>query len=546
MSCSPKPWRNLEDLYHAVLERLLGSRPRAVQPAGQTEVKGLGLWTIIAFTIVLLAGFVVLDQIAPTGKRFIKIRGIDTVSYFATAHSVLFDHDFNLNNEYQRMPPDNRFWTHNQPATGLPGNVWGLGYSLLMMPLLMLGTGVDALAGNPADGYSRWAVFFYCIGNPLITGSGMVTLFILMRGVARFWKIMPEDHQSAIALFVVFVIFFGTNVGFYSIAMMSHASTFLFASLFLVVWWRYRESEDGWGWLLMGLIGGFLSICRWQDVLYLAGPLLYGLFGGFGGDVLKRGLAWWRMRLLYAAGAGVCWIPQVMEWRAIYGKLLTIPQGGGFMSLPPLHVLQVLLSTRTGWFIWTPITMLGLAGLFLGTFRATRIYLPWIIVLALEIVVVGSVSTWHGDDSFGSRYLLSSTPLIGFGIITLYSVSGVWLRRGLTATCLACCCFTILFAIQWGLDLVPKYTRLTFSELVSDKLRLAQVRQRKAATRQAQELLAKADADSAIRVLEGTLSLGEDRDVDVLLEKAYRSAGNQKQADAMGLRYRAFMGSRLY
>ncbi|MGA2716432.1 MAG: hypothetical protein ABSG41_25335 [Bryobacteraceae bacterium] len=501
-----------------------------------------GLWIIFTFSIAVLIAFITLDQIAPAGRRLIKIRGEDPVNYFGIAHSVLFDHDFNLNNEYERMPPDGRFWTANQPGTGLPGSPWGLGYSFLEIPLLALGTGVDALVGNPADGYSHWAIFFYCIGSLLMVGCGMAALFLLLRSVGEYWGIMSEDHQSAYALFVTLAIFFGTNVGYYAFSEMSHSSTFLFASLFLTIWWRVRESESRRDWLVLGLVGGFLSICRWQDVLYLGGPLLYDLFGG---SWLKRS-AWWRSRLLYGVGIGVCWIPQVLEWKAIYGKYVTIPQGGGIFSFPPAHMLQVLVSSQNGWFIWTPITILGVAGLFLGAVRATRIYLPWIIVLTLQAAVVGSVSFWSGVESFGARYMLSNTPLIGLGIITIFGISAVWVRRTVAVLCAVCCVFTSLFAVQFRLDLMPTETPLTFSELFTDKLRLTQVRQRRAAAKQAEQLLAKGDPNSAIRILEDAGRLGEDRNVDVSLVKAYRAAGRPEQADAAELRYKKLLESSLY
>jgi len=502
----------------------------------------IGLLLIAGFTLVLLTSFIALDQLAPAGRRLAKVHGEDPVSYFAIAHSVLFDHDFNQSNEFERMPPTGRMWTANQPATGLPGSPWGLGYSFMEMPLLALGTGIDALAGNPADGYSHWAVFFYCIGSLLMTGGGMAALFLLLRAVGEYWKIMPEDHQSAYALLVTFVIFFGTNVGYYAFSEMAHSATFLFASLFLLTWWRVRDSESQRDWLVLGFVGGYLSICRWQDVLYLGGPLLYDLFGG---NVLKRS-QWWRARLLYGAAIGVCWIPQIMEWKVIYGKYLTIPQGGGIFSFPPPHMLQVLLSSQGGWFIWTPVTILGVTGLCLGAFKATRIYLPWIIVLTLQIVVVGSVSFWHGIEAFGSRYMLSNTPLIGFGVITFFGVSTVWVRRSLALVCAVCCVFTVLFAVQFRLDLVPKVTPLTFSELVTDKLRLRQVRQRMVAAQQARELLQKGNTDPAIRTLESVLPLGEDRQIYQLLEVAYRAAGRNEQADAAGLKYKKVLASQLY
>ena len=217
----------------------------------------LGVWIIGVFTVLLLGVFVTLDYMAPAGRRLAKVGGEDPVNYFGIAHSILFDHDFNLNNEYEHMPPSGRAWTQNQPSTGLPGSPWGLGYSFLSMPLLALGTGVDALTGHPADGYSQWAIYFYCVGSLIFTGCGMVALFLLLQSVAAYWRILPEEHQSIYALFITFTVFFGTSIGYYAFSEMAHAATFLFSSLFLLLWWRERESESAKGWLVLGFAGGF-------------------------------------------------------------------------------------------------------------------------------------------------------------------------------------------------------------------------------------------------------------------------------------------------
>lgn len=501
-----------------------------------------GLWIIFGFSIAILGAFITLDQMAPAGRRLAKIKGEDPVGYFGIAHSVLFDHDYNLNNEYEHMPPDRRFWSATQPATGLPGSPWGLGYSFAAIPLLAIGTAVDALTGNPADGYGPWAVFCYCIVSPIMAGFGMAALYTLLRSVSDPPGGLPEEGRPMLALFVTLAIFFGTNVGYYAFSEMAHASTFLFASWFLMIWWRVRDSERGSDWLILGAIGGYLSICRWQDALYLGGPILYDLFGG----ACFRRSEWWKSRLLYAAGVGVCWIPQVMEWKAIYGKYLTIPQGGQIFSFPAAHVLQVLFSTQSGWFIWTPLTVLGVLGLTLGAMRAPRVYGPWMIVLSLQVAVVGSVTFWSGIESFGARYLLSSIPLLGVGVMTLLRLAPLPVRRGLVAASVVFCLFTSLFAVQYRLSLMPMVSPLTFSELITDKMRLPQVIRRKSAAKQAHALLAGGDAASAIEISESTRPLGEDRDVDAVLIEAYRAAGMTDRANAADLRYRKFLDSRWY
>ena len=108
---------------------------------------------LVAFAIVLMAGFVVADGFAPGGRRIAKVAGVDPPSYFAVAHSLLFDHDFDLRNEYLKVPPEDSPWNRVRPETGRPGSAYAIGYSILAMPFLAAGTLVDKLAGNPADGF---------------------------------------------------------------------------------------------------------------------------------------------------------------------------------------------------------------------------------------------------------------------------------------------------------------------------------------------------------------------------------------------------------
>src|SRR5579871_2302933 len=149
---------------------------------------------VVIFAIAVLAAFITLDRVQPGGRRLAKVKGEDPVAYFGIAHSILFDRDFNLNNEFEHMPPSGRWWTATQPPTGLPGSPWGLGYSFLEIPLLAFGTGIDAVSGHPADGYGPGAIYFYAIGSPLICGLGLLALYSLLWEVAGYWK--PESERT--------------------------------------------------------------------------------------------------------------------------------------------------------------------------------------------------------------------------------------------------------------------------------------------------------------------------------------------------------------
>ena len=180
----------------------------------------------------------------------------------------------------------------------------------------------------------------------------------------------------------------------------------------------------------------------------------------------------------------------------------------------------------------------------MGVFRTHRVFPPWVIVLTLQLAVVGSVSFWSGVESLGARYMLSNTPLVGLGLLTILTVSGMRARFGLALFCAACRVFTSLFAIQFRLNVIPSGSRL--SELMTDKLRLDRAWRRKDAVKAAKQLLSENDPNAAIRILEGALTLGEDSTVDEYLVKSYQMAGNPEGAAAASLRYQRVLNSMLY
>ena len=93
---------------------------------------------------------------------------------------------------------------------------------------------------------------------------------------------------------------------------------------------------------------------------------MFDLGGGL--SILTRS-SWWRSRLLYAAGIGVCWVPQIFQWKMIYGKYISHPAGWRHFLIPAAtHVAGAFLHPEWILHLWTPLTLLGIGGLVLGAF----------------------------------------------------------------------------------------------------------------------------------------------------------------------------------
>jgi hypothetical protein len=145
------------------------------------------------------------------------------------------------------------------------------------------------------------------------------------------------------------------------------------------------------------------------------------------------------------------------------------------MEFPPRFILNVLFSTEHGWFLWTPITLIGVSGLVYGSFTAVRgtrnLYRPWLAVILLEVAVIGSMPyNWQSMDSFSIRSLTSCVPLVAFGIAVLLQNSKSLFRRVLYGVMAFCVVYTTIFAAQFRLDLIPRQGTLTMSELFRDKV----------------------------------------------------------------------------
>lgn len=393
--------------------------------------------------------------LACRSNPLLKIGGLDPVFYFANAHSLLFDHDYDLRNELSRLklPPELAVYPGHNGVNGLPGSPWAVGYSLITIPFLAAGTAIDEFCGQPADGYGRIATVAYLSANSFLVASGLLCLMQFLRkcGASR-WA----------ACSVSLVMWFSTTLSYYTFAAMSHAATFAATSAFLLVWSRVRHCPKTGPWLALGICGGITSICRWQDGAFLVGVLLVDL-ADHSFSVRK-----WSA---FAGGFSLAWIPQIIQWHTVYGKYLTMPYGYGFSDFPPRHIIEVLFSTNHGWISWTPVVVIGLFGLVLDV----RCCWPWLVVVIIEVSVVGSLRIyWHGADSFGSRMLTSCVPLIALGVSQAIKRAAGWGKFAVGSAIFVCAAYSMLFALQFSLHRIPQEGTLTIKQVFWDKLEVAE------------------------------------------------------------------------
>jgi len=244
-----------------------------------------------------------------------------------------------------------------------------------------------------------WAPVYFLTHNQVVVGASSVlaTIFALI----LLWDLLQKKFSKIVSLMTIAAIAGASNLLFYGSldVVNSHALTFFAAVVFLCLLHARR-------WFIIGCALGLVGLMRTQDLLY--GILLV--------PVLHR-----KNVLPIMFGFLLTFFPQLLAWQVGFGKFWISPYLTGserFDFLEP-HIGEVLFNTKNGLFLWTPITLIGLVGLV----TAKRYWM--LAVFLLELFIVASWSTWSQGASYSGRMLVSSLPILAFGIAEIFS----WLAR---------------------------------------------------------------------------------------------------------------------
>jgi hypothetical protein len=390
-----------------------------------------------------------------------RLNASDEIEYFAWLRSWTFDRDVDFENEYRHfydsgVTRDPLFHEtfldlSRRNAKGLPENFAPVGSAVLWAPFYFGGHLVAIAIGAPPDGFSRPYIAAIAYGSAVY---GMLAI-LLTAAIVR--RIVPGGVLPAIAVWV------GTPLLFYMYVApgFAHACSAFAVSLFLWVWLRVRARWSVHGTLALGVAGALMAMVREQDVLFVAGPAL-----DFGRSVLGRVDSSRRLpdpRTWWTALAGVAafvigYLPQVLAYQALNGQAGPTEVVSRKMTWTSPHFLSVLLSPDHGFFFWTPLAILALAGLIrlaAGRVEGGAHDARWLGVLALvmftlQVYITGSVESWTVAGAFGQRRFVAVTPLLALGLATL-------LPPAITRSARVLLGMLIAVSIWWNLGLMAQF-----------------------------------------------------------------------------------------
>ena len=297
----------------------------------------------------------------------------------------------------------------------------------------------------PPDGYSppyQAAAF--------VAGLAYALLGLLL--LRRFLRYYFSEGLTALLLVVVYC---GTNYLCYSVARGLYSHNFLFvlhaATLLLTHHWLQRPQ---WRYALgLAFTIGLAVLIRPTEIIVGLVPLLLGVASL--ADFQRRlGLLWQHRGQLALFGVGVflVWLPQLLYWHHMSGHWVYDSYPGETFNFKHPRLKSGLFSFNNGWLTYTPVMALALVGI--GVLWWRRRGLFWLSgsYMALHLWISYSWWCWWYMDSFGSRAMVQTYPLL---CLPLGFLLRELLRRGkvlATATVAGLACLVALNAFQvWQL-----------------------------------------------------------------------------------------------
>jgi len=431
--------------------------------------------------IVLVSLFIVsLPAVTP------RIYSSDEIQYFAYLRSIWFDRDLSFENEYEyfydrgiaKSDGFHETFLERQTDTGRRINFGTIGCSILWSPFYLAGDLVARATGAPVDGFSKPYVAAVAYGSA-VYGFLALVLAVLCAARLGFNGFVPA-----------LAVWLGTPLFFYMYVAppFSHACSAFAVALFTYVWLSIRDTWPTRGLIALGAAGALMAMVREQDLFFVFGPALDLALGFRLWTLGGRSQSPQRPRrkaqsLLVAAAAGVgafalVFAPQAAAYIKLNGHIGPHGSVGRKMNWMAPHGLQVLFSPEHGFFVWTPLALIALAGLFalllplesaglpdhrvVSAFRRKKqVGVCLLLMVALQIYVGGSVESWTVAGAFGQRRFIALTTAMVIGLAGLRALTAqrAWARQArwlVNSVMILCVYWTLALIAEFSIGLMDR------------------------------------------------------------------------------------------
>jgi len=302
----------------------------------------------------------------------------------------------------------NAYWIHKSPKD-IFINKFTIGVALMEMPFFLVGHKIAQATDYKVDGYS----------SPYCYAASFGILLYVFIALCLLRKVLLDYYDELVTSLTLISVFLGTNLHYYSISegTMPHSYLFFLTSLILYLAWKWDKTKKLKYFYASFFFCGFATVLRPTNAICVLIPVLYGIAN------FKD--LWARIKIVIETKIVVRSLlffilaasPQLIYWKWATGSFIyySYTREGFFFNDP--KVISFLFSFTKGWFIYTPIMLLGCAGIFLRSAKQVRVLN--IAFFSIAIYTLSSWWCWWYGGSYGMRsmieyYSILSLPLAAF------------------------------------------------------------------------------------------------------------------------------------
>ena len=398
---------------------------------------------VIVSAALCLAGYV---WVYATGLAPDPIRS-DGLSYYVYLPSWFLFHDTTLSAVARdccggAFPdftaiirwPGTRRWVNAHP----------IGVAIMQAPLFPVAHGLTRWTNLSPDGFSLYYQH----------AAGLAGLAWTVAGVAMLRRLLLRSFSDGVTAATLLAVLLGTNLYHYATfdSSYSHPYSFFLFGAFMWLTAKWYERPATRLSVLLGIVAGMIVLVRHTNVIFLVVFVLYGV--ATRSSLSARAAQLWRLRAQIAriAAAGLLVIaPQLLIYYQATGRVLVSSYGElGFNWTSP-QIFGVLIGVQKGVFFWSPLLLLGVAGLVLlarmpgemlaptsgemparasgelpagtsgeqvtGTSReAAAFVVPGALFLVVNTYLIASWWDWQFGGSYGHRGYVDALPLFALGV----------------------------------------------------------------------------------------------------------------------------------
>lgn len=277
------------------------------------------------------------------------------------------------------------------------------GTAIAQMPLFLVAHSYVKISGGDADGYSKPYMISVALSTLLFCLIGLIFLNKLL--------ILYEVKDKWRALTILASVF-GTNLFFYVVGepSISHVYSFGLISMFLYFSKVYfNQGKRNLIPILGTLLGMIVLVRPINGLILFTWPFIAGDWSNFKLRIAES-LKNYKALLIGLISFFTIVAIQLIYYKVATGSFIVYSYGEeGFKWTEP-HMLDILFSYKKGLFLYTPIYLIALFGLYYFWKENRYLALSWMGVFLLITYVFSSWHMWWYGGSFSGRIYVEFIP----------------------------------------------------------------------------------------------------------------------------------------